>query len=133
VASSCRLPASDAIWYLLVRISSICVPILAERNNLNFVSSAIAKCNDIDTLDTSERDTNAKESAMPLLPKMYNVTCKTITRDPYTYKATASITVNGVTIEARYGGDEHESKKDVKEGAVLGLKAKARILGWNID
>ena len=31
---------------------------------MDFVSSALAKCNDIDTLDTSERDTNAKEVTM---------------------------------------------------------------------
>ena len=35
-----------------------------ERNNPDFVSSALARCNDTDTLDTSKRDASTKELTM---------------------------------------------------------------------
>jgi hypothetical protein len=64
---------------------------------------------------------------------MYKVTSRTATQDPISYQATATITVNGTTLTASYGGDENECRKEVKEGAVIELRAKARKLGWNID
>ena len=67
------------------------------------------------------------------MAKMYKVTCKMVTRDPIKYVAEATIVVNGRTLEASYIGDENECRKEVKDGAVIGLRAKARKLGWNID
>ena len=67
------------------------------------------------------------------MTKMYKVTSRTRTQDPISYEATATITVNGKTLTESYGGDENECRKEVKEGAVIQLRAKARKLGWNID
>ena len=67
------------------------------------------------------------------MSKMYKVTCKMVTRDPIKYVAKATIVVNGLGLEASYVGDEDECRKQVKDGAVIELRAKARKLGWNID
>ena len=68
-----------------------------------------------------------------MMAKMYKVTCKMVTRDPITYRAVATIVVNGLALEASYNGDENECRKEVKDGAVIELRAKARKLGWSID
>ena len=60
------------------------------------------------------------------------ITCRKATSDPITYRAEATVTVNGQTLTASYGGDENEGRKGVKEGALIGLRAKARKLGWSI-
>jgi len=65
--------------------------------------------------------------------KLYKVTSRTATQDPITYDATATITANGTTVTANYGGDENEGRKEVKNGAVTALRAKARKMGLFID
>ena len=60
------------------------------------------------------------------------VTSKIVSRDPYKYGATASVTINGQTIEASYIGTEDESRKEVKAGAIVELRAKASRLGVRI-
>jgi hypothetical protein len=61
------------------------------------------------------------------------VTSKIVSRDPYKYGATASVTINGQTIEASYIGTEDESRKEVKAGAIVELRAKASRLGVRIS
>jgi hypothetical protein len=80
-----------------------------------------------------ETTTSKPVKARKIGGKPYDVNSKIQTSDPYTYTATASITINGRTLTASYGGDENESRKEVKKAAVIGLKAKARKLGLNID
>ncbi len=63
---------------------------------------------------------------------MVKVTCKKATCDPITYRAEAIVTINGQTLTASYGGDENEGHKEVRNGALIGLQAKARKLGWTI-
>jgi hypothetical protein len=67
------------------------------------------------------------------MTKLYKVTSRTATQDPITYGATATITANGVTVTASYGGDENECRKEAKEGAVIALRSKARKMGMTID
>ncbi len=61
------------------------------------------------------------------------VTSKIVSRDPYKYGATASVTINGQTIEASYIGTADESRKEVKAGAIVELRAKASRLGTRIS
>ena len=63
---------------------------------------------------------------------MVKTTSRTATSDPITYEATATFTANGKTITGSYHGDENESRKEVKEGAVISLKAKARKEGMTV-
>jgi hypothetical protein len=65
-------------------------------------------------------------------PKI-EVTSKIVSRDPYKYGATASVTISGHAIEARYIGTEDESRKEVKAGAIIELRAKARRLGIRVS
>ena len=64
--------------------------------------------------------------------KMIKVTCKKSTSDPITYRAEATITANGITVTGSYNGDENEGRKEVKEGAMISLRVKARKLGMTI-
>jgi hypothetical protein len=61
------------------------------------------------------------------------VTSKIVSRDPYKYGATASVTINGQAIEAHYIGTADESRKEVKAGAIVELRAKASRLGFRIS
>ena len=61
------------------------------------------------------------------------VTSKIVSRDPYKYGATASVTINGQAIEASYIGTADESRKEVKAGAIVELRAKASRLGARIS
>ena len=63
---------------------------------------------------------------------MIKTTSKTATSDPITYEATATFTANGETLTSTYHGDENECRKEVKEGAVIELRAKARKAGMTI-
>jgi hypothetical protein len=61
------------------------------------------------------------------------VTSKIVSRDPYKYGATATVTINGQTIEASYIGTADESRKEVKAGAIVELRAKASRMGVRIS
>jgi len=63
---------------------------------------------------------------------MIRTTSRTATRDPITYEATATFSANGETITATYHGDENECRKEVKEGAIIELRAKTRKKGMTI-
>jgi len=63
---------------------------------------------------------------------MIKITSRTATSDPITYEAIATITANGITVTGDYHGDENECRKEVKEGAVISLRAKARKLDMTI-
>lgn len=60
------------------------------------------------------------------------ITCRKATSDPITYRSEATVTVNGQTLTATYGGDENEGRQEVKDGALVSLRAEARKLGWSI-
>lgn len=61
-----------------------------------------------------------------------NITCRKATCDPITYRATATVEVNGKVLEGSYSGDENECRREVKEGAVTSLRAKCRKAGMTV-
>jgi hypothetical protein len=63
---------------------------------------------------------------------MLKVTCRKATSDPITYNAIATFTANGKTVVGSYGGDENEGRKEVREGAMVSLRAQAKKVGMTV-